>query len=386
MTGWSVTSVEPLLPEEASRHRAALDDLVVELSAAAAGLRESLPQGLRAPLADAVRAMNCYYSNLIEGHDTHPHDIERALAADFSREPEQRDLQLEALAHIQVQKWVDSGGLRAHPMARESLCEIHARFCENLPESLLVLEDGTRIEGGALRTGHVRVGRHVAPEAEAVPRLLEHMQQRYAMLGRAGGILGLACAHHRLMWVHPFADLNGRVGRMVSHAWLRTAVGSAGLWSVSRGLARNEAEYKRRLMAADEPRHGGADGRGALSEQRLAEFARFFLETCLDQVRFMEGLMRPDQLRGRIEAWATQETAQGRLPAGAWPVLREALYTGEVARAALPGLLGVGERQARNVSAALVGAGALNAQSSRAPLRLTFSARLAGVWMPGLFP
>jgi hypothetical protein len=48
--------------------------------------------------------------------------------------------------------------------------------------------------------------------------------------------------------------------------------------------------------------------------------------------------------------------------------------------------LGVGERQARNVSAALVGAGALNAQSSRAPLRLTFSARLAGVWMPGLFP
>ena len=133
---------------------------------------------------------------------------------------------------------------------------------------------------------------------------------------------------------------------------------------MSRGLARNEAEYKRRLMAADEPSHGGADGRGALSEQQLAEFARFFLETCLDQVRFMEGLMRPDQLRGCIEAWATQETAQGRLPAGAWPVLREALYTGEFPRAALPGLLGVGERQARNVSAALVRAGALNAQSS----------------------
>ena len=158
---------------------------------------------------------------------------------------------------------------------------------------------------------------------------------------------------------------------------------------MSRGLARNEAEYKRRLMAADEPSHGGADGRGALSEQQLAEFARFFLETCLDQVRFMEGLMRPDQLRGCIEAWATQETAQGRLPAGAWPVLREALYTGEFPRAALPGLLGVGERQARNVSAALVRAGALNAQSSRAPLRLTFSARLAGavsVGVIGLLP
>ena len=47
--------------------------------------------------------MNCYYSNLIEGHDTHPIDIERALKNDYSQDAHKRDLQLEAKAHIAVQ-------------------------------------------------------------------------------------------------------------------------------------------------------------------------------------------------------------------------------------------------------------------------------------------
>jgi Fic family protein len=53
--------------------------------------------------------MNCYYSNLIEGHDTHPRDIDRALHKDYSTEPRKRALQLEAVAHIEVQKAIDEG-------------------------------------------------------------------------------------------------------------------------------------------------------------------------------------------------------------------------------------------------------------------------------------
>jgi ribosomal protein L20 len=41
-----------------------------------------------------VRGMNCYYSNLIEGHDTLPVDIERAMRADLATEPRRRDLQI----------------------------------------------------------------------------------------------------------------------------------------------------------------------------------------------------------------------------------------------------------------------------------------------------
>lgn len=388
--GETTSIVEPLIPEEASRHMPELRDLALELNEASTSLRSSLPDGLCAPVANLIRSMNCYYSNLIEGHDTHPIDIERALAKDFSRDPEQRNLQLEAVAHIEVQKWIDAGGLSRHPLDPESLQEIHLRFCESLPEKLLVTRkpDGSevRIKPGELRQGYVQVGRHVAPSPGAVPRLLEHIRKMHGMRGRINSIIDIACSHHRLVWVHPFIDMNGRVSRMVTHAMLRDYVNSGGLWSASRGLARQEAEYKRRLMAADEPRHGGADGRGALSEQRLAEFASFFLSTCIDQARFMEKLMRPRDLRGRIEGWCAREISKGTLPSGSERVMREALLVGQVERGSLPEILSVKERQARNVSSALLKIGALTAESSRSPLVLNFPAKLASDWMPGLFP
>ncbi len=96
--GEAVTMMEPLLVRESGRHREALADLSVELTAASTGLRRSLPNGVVKALSDLVRSMNCYYSNLIEGHDTHPVDIERALNEDYSQDPKKLDLQLEAIS------------------------------------------------------------------------------------------------------------------------------------------------------------------------------------------------------------------------------------------------------------------------------------------------
>src|SRR5467141_3648840 len=110
--GESTTLMEPLLIGETSRDRGTLTDLAVELAQKSAGFRRSLPDSLVTSLSDFVRAMNCYYSNLIEGHDTHPVDIERALKNDYNKDPRKRDLQLEAKAHVTVQKWIDGGGLR----------------------------------------------------------------------------------------------------------------------------------------------------------------------------------------------------------------------------------------------------------------------------------
>ena len=107
--GESTGLMEPMLVPDGSPHKAGLDDLAVELASRSAGFRHSLPDGVLEPLSDLVRAMNCYYSNLIEGHDTHPVDIERALNSDYSAEPKARNLQLEAKAHIAVQQWIDEG-------------------------------------------------------------------------------------------------------------------------------------------------------------------------------------------------------------------------------------------------------------------------------------
>src|SRR5436309_2311289 len=131
----TVALMEPLLIAEGSRHRGELTDLAIEVAARSAGFRRSLPDGVRTALADLVRAMNCYYSNLIEGHDTHPVDIERALKNDYSQDRRKRDLQIEARAHIAVQQWIDTGCLKGGLAIRAgAITEIHRRFCELLPE------------------------------------------------------------------------------------------------------------------------------------------------------------------------------------------------------------------------------------------------------------
>ena len=170
--------------------------------------------------------------------------------------------------------------------------------------------------------------------AGALPRFLERFEEVYSKLGRSETILGAAAAHHRLLWIHPFLDGNGRVARLMSYATLRETLETGGSWSVARGLARKVDTYKQLLSNCDLPRRNDLDGRGALSEEALAEFTRFFLETCLDQVKFMEELVQPDKLRARVKLWADEEIATDALPAKASIVL-DAISTEANCRAAM---------------------------------------------------
>jgi len=389
--GELVSLMEPLVIAEGSPHRSGLTDLALELAQKSTGFRRSLPESLLASLADLVRAMNSYYSNLIEGHNTHPVDIERALKNDYSKDAHKRDLQLEAKAHIAVQKWIDDGGLKGGPAASDGICEVHRRFCELLPEDLLWVEDPetkerVRAVPGELRRKDVRVGGHIAVSPGAVPRFLERFEEVYDRLGKTESILGAAAAHHRLVWIHPFVDCNGRVARLMSHAMLLQALDTGAVWSVARGLARNVDAYKERLAACDSTRRNDLDGRGNLSEEALAGFTDLFLRTCIDQVEFMEGLMQPDRLRARILLWAEEEVRVNTLPPKSGSILEAVLYRGELPRAGAASIVGTGERHARRIVSALVERGVLASESPRASLRLVFPAALASRWMPGLFP
>ena len=387
----TVSQIEPLLIGVGSRHRVALTDLALDLAQKSAGFRRSLPESLLASLSDLVRAMNCYYSNLIEGHDTHPIDIERALKNDYSRDAKKRDLQIEAKAHIMVQQWIDSGGLKNRAVTAESIREIHRRFCELLPEDLLWIEDPAtkeriRLIPGELRDRDVIVGRHVAISPTTVPLFLQRFEEVYGRLGKTEAILASAAAHHRLVWIHPFLDGNGRVARLMSHATLLQALDTGGVWSIARGLARNVQDYKEHLFACDQTRRNALDRRGDLSEEHLVAFTRFFLTTCIDQVSFMERLMQPDHLRARILQWAEEEIRLDQLPPKSGSILEAVLYRGELPRADTANVVGTGERQARRVVSALLQKGVLTSESTRAPLRLAFPATLASRWMPGMFP
>ena len=243
-----------------------------------------------------------------------------------------------------------------------------------------------RVIPGELRTRDVRVGQHIPISPGAIPRFLKQFERTYSELGKAEAIVAAAAAHHRLLWIHPFLDGNGRVARLMSYAALLETLDTGGVWSIARGLARQVRPYKRHLAECDLPRRNDLDGRGNLSEEALASFTRFFLEISFDQIMFMEDLVQPDRLRNRILLWVEEEVRLGALPSKAGNILEAILYRGELPRGDVADLLDIGERQARRVVSALNERGVVVSDSTRAPLRLAFPAKLAPRWMPGLFP
>ena len=268
---------------------------------------------------------------------------------------------------------------------------MHFRFCRLLPADLLWVEyprtrERVPLTPGELRHRDVQVGRHTAISPGSLPRFLQRFESVYAGVGKAELILSTAAAHHRLLWMHPFLDGNGRVARLMSHAILLGALDTGAVWSVARGLARNLEEYKRHLSDCDLTRRNDLDGRGTLSEEALADFTRFFLMICIDQVTFMERLVQPERLHSRILLWAEEETRLGALPPRAGAILEAVLYRAELPRGEADVVVGTGERQARRIVSTLVERGVLVSDNPRAPLRLVFPASLAGRWMPGLFP
>jgi Fic family protein len=386
MTG--VAHMEPMLPDI----DAGLTDQVLNLVEGAGSFAGGLNMPLKAGIGELVRAMNCYYSNLIEGHDTHLADIQRALKSDYSNEPKKRDLQLEAKAHIEVQGMIDRGEMPYPAVSIDGIRWIHREFCSRLPENLLKFEDPAtkktiNMTPGEFRTVRVEVGRHQAPEPEAIAPLMARFVSAYSspMLSRAQRIVSVAAGHHRLAWIHPFMDGNGRVTRLMSHALLRELGVGSELWSVSRGLARNVDRYKNLLQAADEPRRGDLDGRGTLTEAGLAEFCRFFIEICADQVKFMQSLLNPTELMNRIEIWTEEEVRAKRLPKESWRLLREAILVGEFPRSRASELTGYQDRQARAVLSDLIGSKLLVSDTPKGNVRLGFPSEVVERWFPGLY-
>ncbi|MCY7279156.1 MAG: Fic family protein [Phormidesmis sp. CAN_BIN44] len=381
---YDASLLEPVYPQR-TRH---LEDLAILLAAKASQLTQGLHPIVLRSLGAVVRSMNCYYSNLIEGHRTRPIDIERALAQNFSSDPEQRNLQLEAKAHIEVQTLLDldPSWQTLNVVSPEFIQQLHREFYQRLPEAFWQME-AVAVQPGEWRSVNVQIGRHVPPPPDTLTAFLARFAQAYEpnRLSRVDQILAAAAAHHRFVWIHPFLDGNGRVVRLFSHAYFqRTGIGNS-LWSVSRGLARKMQEYRSRLAQADQQRRNDYDGRGNLSMAGLVGFCEFFLETCIDQIDFMTKLLEPTQLLNRIEANVVIAVQQKSLLPGSYVLLKAAFLEGKVARGQAAAITGYQERQARSVLKRLIDQGLLVADSPKGAVRLGFPILAIEQWLPLLW-
>lgn len=393
-----VENVNRIEPARLENPPEAVADLAAELASKAATLGRFLHPRTAGNLADLVRIMNTYYSNLIEGHDTRPRDIERALAGEFDAQVTRRNLQREAAAHVRVQAEIDSRAGAAQlgePASVEFIQWLHREFYRDASDAMLRIEGRDHaftMRPGEWRSGQIHdvaVGRHVPPASDRVPDFMRHFADRYRFdrLGKAGRIIAMATSHHRLNYIHPFPDGNGRVSRLMSHAMAWAAdVAAHGLWSISRGLARglnSRSEYKRMMDLADTPRQDDLDGRGNLSERALIEFVTWFLRVAIDQVDFMSSLFDLNSLAARLRAYVA---ASGNLKPEAARLLEEALVRGEIERGDASRASGLPERTARRVLNDLCAEGLLASATPKGPVSLRFPAHTLETLFPRLYP
>ncbi|WP_050404157.1 Fic family protein [Bradyrhizobium embrapense] len=276
---------------------------------------------------------------------------------------------------------------------------VHDRFFSEFPEPQWIEnQDGTRRElvvPGGFRRDFTSVGRHGPPSPGAIPRLVNRFEQVYGVMRSPESIvLAAAPAHHRLLWIHPFGDGNGRGARLMSDAMLGRTLRTHSLWSVSRGLAIRQTEYKGLIEACDQSRRGDLDGRGNLSESVLSQFSEFFLNTCLEQIQFMRKVMRLDELSSHIDRWVETASVYGqgagqggtpgsRLDPAAGPLLKAILNEGALSKSRCQLVVG-NNVNAVEVIDQLKRDGVVNVHDEAVSFSLP--AHRAERFLPGLFP
>ncbi|MEJ2156231.1 MAG: Fic family protein, partial [Desulfobacteraceae bacterium] len=277
---------------------------------------------------------------------------------------------------------------------RQYLCDLHAAFYAHLPEEHLFTHtvDGFThfpVMPGKLRDVNISVDGHSlhGPHSGDLPELLSSFAQAYAPQQWHGDdrLIAMAASHHRLTWLHPFRDGNGRVARLFSGLYLAASgINKCNLWSLSRGLSRKKRQYMFELWTTDSP---DEEGRHYFNEDLLTDFCDYFLNICLDQVDFMEKLLRLDQIESRIDWYVQsrhQQSRQSIHPAAA-RLLRAVFMRGLVARGKAPEILNMSERSARRIASGLLEEGLLQSRNHRAPLTIGLPLTALPFYFPDLY-
>ena len=385
-----ISQFEPLLP--ASSRRDALLEKAHYLQRVALAAKGSAHARVMLSIAPLLRAMNSYYTNRIEGQHTLPIEIEQALRQEFAINADTRRRQRLAVAHMHTEAWAEAHAAHTNwpqLFEPEVIRVLHQHLFGQLPEQDRLGDHGDVLVPGEWRLREVSVGGHVAPRAAAVLLFLKRLAESYGRT-RAGelAIVAVAAAHHRLTWVHPFIDGNGRVARLHSQVLLQGLGLTNGVWSPLRGLARSQPRYYELLAHADLPRRNDLDGRGRLSEEGLMAFCDYFLDVCIDQAAFMSRLLDMQTMKDRIAAclaFESQREGSG-IRMEALAAMHYLFLGGPMDRGAFKALTGLAPRTADRLLQALLARDLLVSDTPKGAIRFGVPLHALRFYFPALWP
>ncbi len=355
------------------------------------------PQTMGA-IRELLRITNSYYSNRIESEGTHPIEIEKAMKKEFSITSKEKDLQMLSIAHMDVQRTIEEYCKNpiSEVITKSYILKLHKEFySKDGMEEFLTLDDGTIMTPGLLRHRDVVIHNYVAPIHAEIESMMNVYETEYNRIGststKAMMLINAISAHHRLVWIHPFLDGNGRISRLFMDAmFYKMGLKGYGLWNISRGLARDTKGYKECLKRADMIRQGSKDGRGNLSLMTLEEYVIFMLNVSLEQIEYMNKSLNLATISSRMIAFI-KYSQQGMYNTPALPKHSEALLlrlltVGEVSRGEVKEIIGTQKTVATQLIKTLSQMGYIESDTPKGAIRIKFNAYFASKLMPELMP
>lgn len=392
-------SFHPPIP---SSRQGELKDLVQEVVIASSTLDGRIAKETAAALGDRLRFVNSYYSNLIEGHKTSILEIEAALNKDFSAEQQKRYAQELCAAHVQTERELMRDLFSSPPdniCAFDFVGKIHRMFYEQLPEQHQYTHSfggftEYSVMPGKMRDGNVSLdgGRTLhGPDKKELPAKYEAFSRLYNPINFHGDerFIAIAASHHRLSWLHLFRDGNGRVIRLFSGLYMaHIGINRSNLWSLSRGFSRDKQWYMTNLQSADSPSDDGK----YFDQEFFADYCLYFLEVCLDQIRFMDKILGLNRIDARIEGYIKDRDkkrgAINPLDPRAGKLLKALFLQGAVPRGEARMIMGMesqSDRHARRIVSQLTKEGLVESETHRAPLKIGFPTHVLRYYFPDLF-
>ncbi len=163
-----------------------------------------------------------------------------------------------------------------------------------------------------------------------------------------------------------------------------------------RGLARAQSKYYAALGEADKTRRNDTDGRSNLSSSGPTTFLEFWLDICIDQVRFMSDRLAFDTLEHRDQSLALQighdfgrnmlhhrSMLQPEMPGRA---LYRSFQVGRLERGEFKAMLGASDRTASRVISPRLKLRLIASKGRVAPLEPALPFFSLRFLFPGLWP
>ncbi|MCX6051249.1 MAG: Fic family protein [Campylobacterales bacterium] len=347
-----------------------------------------------------LRITNSYYSNRIEAQSTHPIEIEKAMKKQFSQDTKEEQLQRLSLAHIKTQEYVEEYcSSKNLVISREFIKSIHREFysADGMEKFLEIKSDAQTIimQRGEFRETSVEVANHVAPSFDKIDSIFNYFEKEYQKIyvnnTKAMKLLGALSSHHRLVYIHPFLDGNGRVSRLHLDAMLFAMdLDGYGLWNISRGLARDVKGYQQYLSLADMIKQGATDGGGELSLRGLQYYLKYMLEVALDQITFMSKSLSLSTLNHRMNTFV-ELSQKGMYSIAPLPKYSEMLFSallikGEVQRGEVEKIISKSKKSAYTLVKTLLDMEYLESDSPRGALKLKLNTFFASKLILDLIP